>query len=460
MAENRPPNPLPFTDDPSLESMLEQGFTLHQNGQLDQAETYYQRVLVADPGNIDALYLTGGVHMMRKSYFEAVAYLTRVLQTDTNFVPAYALLAEAQKNLGDWRNAAVNYRLALDYEPENPKLWNQLGNVLREKGDTAGTQKAFFASAKLKYQPGENTPSDAIDFTYTSKTKLLHDIEQLRYLLDKKKIDSRHEKTIAAYTELLENFPVNPDDPHASPIPDSVRATFAPTYNRHVYHRDTPALDHSAINAALNKDAIEADYAKNKPGITFLDDFLTPEALQAIRAHCLESMVWHEFRYPNGYLGAFMPEGFFCPLLNQIVEELPKSLPGIFKDYKLINLWGYKYDSAITGIDMHADEAAINVNFWVTPDEANRNPETGGLVIWDKEAPLDWDFHKFNADQDAMRTFLAQSNAQSVRVPHKQNRAVIFNSDLFHATDDIDFKDGYENRRINVTLLYGRRHQE
>jgi hypothetical protein len=34
---------------------------------------------------------------------------------------------------------------------------------------------------------------------------------------------------------------------------------------------------------------------------------------------------------------------------------------------------------------------------------------------------------------------------------------VIFDSDLFHETDAIHFRDGYENRRINVTMLYGRR---
>jgi hypothetical protein len=44
-------------------------------------------------------------------------------------------------------------------------------------------------------------------------------------------------------------------------------------------------------------------------------------------------------------------------------------------------------------------------------------------------------------------------------VPHRANRAVIFDSDLFHETDDIAFKDGYLNRRINVTLLYGRREE-
>ena len=44
-----------------------------------------------------------------------------------------------------------------------------------------------------------------------------------------------------------------------------------------------------------------------------------------------------------------------------------------------------------------------------------------------------------------------------VRVPHKQNRCVIFNSNLFHRTDTLRFKPGYTTRRINLTLLFGER---
>jgi hypothetical protein len=52
---------------------------------------------------------------------------------------------------------------------------------------------------------------------------------------------------------------------------------------------------------------------------------------------------------------------------------------------------------------------------------------------------------------------LAGSGARSVTVPHRANRAVIFDSDLFHETDRIAFKEGYLNRRINITMLYGLR---
>ena len=42
-----------------------------------------------------------------------------------------------------------------------------------------------------------------------------------------------------------------------------------------------------------------------------------------------------------------------------------------------------------------------------------------------------------------------------MRIHHRCNRALIFNSTLFHETDQIVFRPDYVNRRINITLLYG-----
>ena len=52
------------------------------------------------------------------------------------------------------------------------------------------------------------------------------------------------------------------------------------------------------------------------------------------------------------------------------------------------------------GLSLHADAAAVNVNFWITPDEANLNPDTGGLVVYDKEAPAEWNFAAYNSEQN------------------------------------------------------------
>jgi hypothetical protein len=166
--------------------------------------------------------------------------------------------------------------------------------------------------------------------------------------------------------------------------------------------------------------------------------------------------VWQR-AYDDGYLGAMPEHGFACPLLGQIADELRTAFPSIFADLALTYLWGFKYDSRHQGTRLHADAAAVNVNFWITSDEANLAADSGGMVIWDAAAPADWDFNAYNANTAANRAFVRQAGAKATTIPYRANRAVIFDSDLFHETDRIAFKDGYLNRRINITLLFGRR---
>jgi tetratricopeptide (TPR) repeat protein len=212
-------------------------------------------------------------------------------------------------------------------------------------------------------------------------------------------------------------------------------------------------------NRVINPDnAGEASrqWLKSDPHIVVIDNLLTQEALAQLRRYCLGSCVW-QTSYAQGYLGAFPESGFAAPLLAQVAEELSSTFCDIFADHRLRYHWGFKYDSKLDGIGIHADEAAVNVNFWITPDSANRDPQSGGLVVWDKAAPLEWDFAKFNADEKAAYDFLAQKQAGAITIPYRANRAVIFDSNLFHKTDKICFAEGYENRRINITMLYGRR---
>jgi hypothetical protein len=199
----------------------------------------------------------------------------------------------------------------------------------------------------------------------------------------------------------------------------------------------------------------------NAPGMTYFDNFLNPEALHALRRFLMESTIWYKFKYSGGYLGAMLVDGMACPLLFQIADELRQTFSGIFKHHPLNQLWAYKYDSQLTGINVHADAAAVNVNFWITPDTANRNPTNGGLIVHKEKAPLDWRFTSYNPGNEEgyrrIREFLTEHDSGKMVVPYAENRVVLFNSDLFHETDRLEFKPGYENRRINITMLFGSR---
>jgi len=213
-----------------------------------------------------------------------------------------------------------------------------------------------------------------------------------------------------------------------------------------------------AVNPDQSHGEIAARWQASSPQIAVIDNLLASDALERLRHYCWRSTVWQK-AYPNGYLGAMPEHGFACPLLVQIADELRDVYPAIIRGHPLLRWWGFKYDSRLKGINIHADFAAVNVNFWIVPDEANLNPDGGGLVIWDKPAPLDWTFQQYNnpGAGQRIRNFIAETGARSMTVPYRANRAVIFDSDLFHETDRIEFKEGYVNRRINITMLYGAR---
>ena len=163
-------------------------------------------------------------------------------------------------------------------------------------------------------------------------------------------------------------------------------------------------------------------------------------------------------------MGAYLKDGLASPLLLQIANELRNNFPGIFKNHQLKQLCAYKYDSrayknnnGLTGIEPHADFAAVNVNFLVTPAGANLNPESGGLIVYNTPAPLEWDFMTFNNNRKKILEHIADNNDEKSVIPYNENRVVIFNSNLIHETDRFEFQEGYENRRINVTMLFGSR---
>jgi hypothetical protein len=134
--------------------------------------------------------------------------------------------------------------------------------------------------------------------------------------------------------------------------------------------------------------------------------------------------------------------------------DLTNELPDIFKEYNLSQAWAFKYDSEHKGINIHADDAMVNVNLWLTPDSANLDKDSGGLIIWKKKPDEFASFDEFNSELNSEKMFKDVNNSDSIRIPYKANRAVIFDSKLYHATDSINFDSKYINRRLNVTFLY------
>lgn len=227
----------------------------------------------------------------------------------------------------------------------------------------------------------------------------------------------------------------------------------------HASNNDNNINVNHILNPELDWKLIEKEYYDQDPQVVVIDNILTEQALQKIRKILLEGTVFYQTKRPiqlGGYTGAYIDDGLHDRILLELTTELRNHLPSVLDKHALRYLWAYKYDSTYNGIKLHADMAAVNVNLWITPNEANLDPDSGGLVVFTVKPPSDWDILQYNSDTDKVyEELLKPAGMKNVTIPYRENRAVLFDSALFHQTDHFHFKKGYPNRRINLTILYG-----
>lgn len=280
--------------------------------------------------------------------------------------------------------------------------------------------------------------------------RLRHDFEQLELLAQRGLLDDAGRAALA----LLKRHCAEPLDVNRVFAPqgrdgDALRDALTTVHHYRAEPFSGPALGDNDYRA------IEEQYLSGKPPIVTIDNFLSPAALAALRRHCEQATIW-KLSAGEGYLGALLTQGFAPPVLLAIADGLRDVLPRIIGDLPLLQAWAFKYDQRLQGINMHADFARVNLNFWVTPDDACIDKSSGGLVVYDVPAPTSWTFADYNTNQAKMTAFLETNKAKAVKVPYRENRCLLFDSSLIHVTDEVHFKPGYANRRVNITLLYGR----
>ena len=190
------------------------------------------------------------------------------------------------------------------------------------------------------------------------------------------------------------------------------------------------------------------------------------EALERLRDFCNSSTVWWQLEH-TCELGSILHKGFACPLLVQIAHDLRRAFPGLLGPHRFTSLWAYKYfatpDQALahdrsSGLDVHADDGAVTVNFWIAPDEGNLDPESGGVGLLEREAPPEYFAAKTRDERlKIVAGLMEDAGPPSLVVPHRANRAAIFHSNTLHMSDDFRFKDAYLNRKISITVMFGQR---
>jgi|TARA_Y100000294_G_scaffold178106_1_gene207566 Tfp pilus assembly protein PilF len=464
------------------------GLILRELGENKKAITSYQKAIEINPDHTSSYNNLGNLFKELGEYKRAINCYQKSIQIKPDYADTHYNFGLVFQAFGEFQKAVASYQKAIDINPDHTSAYNNLGIVLRELGED---QKAINSYQKaLHLDPSSINSQANISTIYISQLdnlekainascktlkihfktnkfinqkislyRLKHDVQQAEYLSLKGYKINGIEKFKKIGNKILNREENGEDNNNFNQKillnPNEINSLL-PFYNaNHIYY--TSKISVGCINPNKNWQKVEEQYFNSSKQIMYIDNFLSDEAIKELREFCLVSKVWNK-EYKDKYLGAFSDRGFISPLHLQIAIELKQKLPKLFGPHKLESYWAFKYDSTLgKGINIHADFALINLNFWITPDEYNNNKNSGGLKVYDVPAPEDWTFQRYNKDKHVIDKFLNDTKANCTNIPYKFNRAVLFNSAYFHETDEINFKDGYEARRINTTYLFGHR---
>ena len=112
--------------------LFQQGFALHQQGQVAQAKALYEQVLARQPKHFDALHLLGVIAVQSKNPTLAVDLISKAIAINPNSAAAYSNRGVALKALKRLDDAVASYDKAIVLEPDNAEAYSNRGNALKE----------------------------------------------------------------------------------------------------------------------------------------------------------------------------------------------------------------------------------------------------------------------------------------------------------------------------------------
>jgi tetratricopeptide (TPR) repeat protein len=414
----------------------------------------------------------GAVHLAEGRLTDALASFKKAIELQPDYLEARKNLADTLLNLTSFAEAAATYREIIKVNPEFSGVHNNLGIALLGQYSYEEARDVFHTllerehglplEQQARFLPREH-PGNTSEPMHASPFKLTAIREQLSYLIEKRLIDDSFQGLLERYEDLAVELSQEENRVPYTPLTSNQVEKFGGYFDKVIHYADAPRLAGPTMNDSLDYEAIEEEYFDTRA--LYFDDFLSPEALHGLRKFFLESTVF--FRQSEaGFVGSYITDGFDCSLVFQLIEELRQRFPRVLKDRPLNNMWCYRYGCKGSGVRPHNGDGSVTINFWLTPDEANVEAASGGggMVMYDKEHPSDWDWLQFNMykDDPAIQARISEYlvDAKATTIPYRCNRAVLFHSTLFHKTDPFHFRDGHENRRMNITMLFGRRGQE
>ncbi len=111
---------------------LNEALVLHQNGNLDEAQKIYIRLLDKNPGNVEITFLLGVVAIQKKDWLKAINLINKAIKINPENSKFYYHRALANNEMGNPNESILDYNLAIDKNPNYIEAYLNRGAVQQQ----------------------------------------------------------------------------------------------------------------------------------------------------------------------------------------------------------------------------------------------------------------------------------------------------------------------------------------
>lgn len=115
-----------------IKNLLEKGIKLHKDGNLQEAEKFYAKILTLSLDYM-ALHLLGVIRFQNKNYKEAIILIEESLKINPIYYQALSNLGNCYRKLSQYDKAIECYEKALKINPEFIDALSNLGSLHLKK---------------------------------------------------------------------------------------------------------------------------------------------------------------------------------------------------------------------------------------------------------------------------------------------------------------------------------------
>jgi tetratricopeptide (TPR) repeat protein len=136
-------SPAESASDEHIDEWMREAYALHKSGKSGDAEDRYRRILRAQPGNVDALYLLGEIANRSGRHERAIELISKAIAANDKVATFHHELGSALRANRELARADQCFRRAIELAPDDLQSLAELGDLQLDMGKATDAEQTF-----------------------------------------------------------------------------------------------------------------------------------------------------------------------------------------------------------------------------------------------------------------------------------------------------------------------------